>query len=197
MKSLQIALVSAVFALFASQASAEDPYFKAPVDFNGTGCPNGTTTVTGENSPMLTVMFNQYDAAKPRDKARSKMERTACNFAVPVRVPAGYQVSLLTADWMGYAEGQTELFRRYTMMGISGGSPLPPQMSHPNGNFNIRDAKLYSSTTFSPCGKDVQLRINSSVAAKGPNSYISADTLDLQNRPLGKLIFRLNWQRCQ
>ncbi|WP_417909164.1 DUF4360 domain-containing protein [Candidatus Electronema sp. PJ] len=192
MKALKITLASALLAFAATQAAAQQtPYFKAPMDFAGTGCPAGSMTVTGENSPTLTVMFDKYDAAKPLSKARSQMERTSCNFAVPVHVPAGFQVSTLTADWMGYAEGSVELFRRY----FFAGTPMPGKTSRPSGNFVERDEKLYGTVTNSPCGRDVQLRINSSVTAKSNPSYIALDTIDLQTKPM--VIFKLNWQACR
>jgi hypothetical protein len=192
MKALRITLASALLAFAATQATAQQsPYFKAPMEINGTGCSPSDITVTGENSATMTIMFSKYDAAKPLSKAVSQMERTSCNFAVPVHVPAGFQVSTLTADWMGYAEGSVELFRRY----FFAGTPMPGKISRPSGNFIERDEKLYGTVTNSPCGRDVQLRINSSVTAKSNPSYIALDTIDLQTKP--KVILKLNWQACR
>jgi hypothetical protein len=194
MKALRITLASALLAFAATQAVAADtPYFKAPMDINGTGCPVGSITATGANSPSLTVMFSKYDAAKGKQSA-SGMENTSCNFAVPIHVPAGWQVSVLTANWMGYAEGKTELFRRYTMVGGNLNSQIPIT-SNPTGNFSIMDQKLYSTVAYTPCGTDVQLRINSRVRAISNPSYIAADTLDLHTKPF--VIFKLNWRQCR
>lgn len=191
MKALRITLASALLAFAATQAiAAETPFFKAPMEVNGTGCSPADITVTGENSSTMTIMFSKYDAAKPLTKAVSKLERSSCNFAVPVHVPAGFQVSVLTADWMGYAEGSVELFRRY----FFAGTPLAGKTTKPTGNFVERDEKLYGTLTQSPCGRDVQLRINSSVTAKSNPSYIALDTIDLQTKPM--VIFKLNWQQC-
>jgi hypothetical protein len=171
-KVLSITLASALLTFTATQAvSADLVYFKAPVEVNGTGCPAGSVTAVGENTDTLTVMFSKYDAAKPLSKAASKLERSACNFAVPVHVPQGFQVSLMTIDWEGSAEGSTELGRSYFFAGQRG----PQKVTHPSGNFTERDGLLAQTLAYSPCGKDVQLRINSSVTAKGNPSYISVE----------------------
>lgn len=185
-----LSLVSAVLASVATQAAAADPvYFKAPINFAGTGCPAGSIAVTGENSPTLTIMFDKYDAAKPNSKARSGLERAACSFAVPVHVPGGWQVSVMTADWMGFSQGSTELSRRY----FFAGQPMPPKNTNPSGNFVERDDLIAGSVT-SNCGEDVTMRINSSVMAKSNNSYIALDSLDLVHR---KVIFHMTWKQCQ
>ncbi len=191
MKMVKAIFLIALLALFASQAAAADPvYFRAPLNFAGTGCPAGTIAVSGENTDTLTVMFDQYDAAKPKSNAASKMWRTSCNFAVPVHVPQGFQASIMTIDWMGYAEGQTELRRKY----FFAGSPFgPSKVDHPVGDYVLRDAQGHVSVVWSKCGTDVQLRLNSSIKAKSNPSYIAVDTVDLKN----KIIFQVQWQKCR
>ncbi|MCI5168140.1 MAG: DUF4360 domain-containing protein [Candidatus Electrothrix sp. GM3_4] len=177
--------------LFAGQTFAARPsvYFKAPMKFRGTGCPGlNSVTVSGENTDTMTIMFDQFDAAKPKDNAASGMMRTSCNFAVPVHVPDGFQVSNLTADWRGYAEGKTKLRREYFFAGQRG----PSKTSNPKGDFVLTDELMHA--TWSGCkGRDVPMRINSSVQAKSKDSYIAVDTVDLKN----KIVFRLKWKACQ
>ena len=120
MKKMIVSILAAVAGLAAagSEAAAQDtPYFKAPVEINGTGCGPSDLTVIGENSATMTIMFSKSDA-RP---SASGLGRFSCNFAIPVHVPSGYRVSLLTATWMGFAEGQTEFTRRY----FFAGKPVP------------------------------------------------------------------------
>ena len=183
-------LVFAGLALVATQAAASSPvYFKAPINFAGTGCPAGSVAVTGENTDTLSIMFDSYDAANPAKEASSKKRRASCNFAVPVHVPQGFQVSTMTSDWRGYAEGKTELRREYFFAGNIMG---PKKTSYPKDDFTERDNLMHA--TFSPCGAgDVTLRINSSVKAKKKNSYIAVDTVDLKN----KVVFHMQWRKCR
>jgi hypothetical protein len=187
MKALKIALVSAAAVFFASQASAKVT-FEAPMQFRGTGCGGGTYSFSGQGTDTLTVLFSKYDAAKPRDKAASKMERTACSFVVPVKVPPGFQVSTMTADWRGYSEGQTQLFREYFFAGQRGAQ----KTTSPRNNYTAHDDLMAAS--WSGCnGATVPMRINSSVRAVSNPSYIGVDSVDLQN----KVIFHLVWRQCQ
>ncbi|XCN71560.1 MAG: DUF4360 domain-containing protein [Candidatus Electrothrix aestuarii] len=192
MKKIQaftLAVLVASIALVASQALAgSSVYFKSPVKARGTGCPgNNSMSVSGENTDTLTVLFDQFDAARPKNNAASGMMRTACSFAIPVHVPAGWQVSTMTADWRGYAEGKTKLHREYFFAGQRG----PRADDSPKGDFSLRDNLMH--TTWSKCGAgNVIIRINSSVRAASSPSYIAVDTLDLKN----KIIFHLKSRKC-
>ena len=187
-KIIFTAVAVAACTFIAGQAFATPVYFKAPIKFRGTGCPGGSFSVSGEGTDTMTVLFEQYDAAKPKENAASGMMRTACSFVVPVSVPKGYQVSNLTADWRGYAEGRTKLHREYFFAGQRG----PSANSRPKGDYTLRDNLMHG--TWSKCGRgEVSMRINSSVRAESNPSYIAVDTLDL-NR---KIIFHLKWRKCR
>ena len=187
MKALQAALLFTAIALFASQAGAQVT-FNAPMQFAGTGCKPGEYSFSGDGTDTLTVLFSAYDAANPQDNAASGMRRTACSFVVPVKVPPGFQVSTMTSDWRGYAEGQTQLFREYFFAGQRG----PQARTSPKGNYTERDNLM--NATWSGCkGGTVPLRINSSVRAITKPSYIAVDTVDLHN----KVVFHLESRRCR
>ncbi len=186
-------IASVGIALVADSAFARPPvYFKSPIQARGTGCPEGSYTVSGQNTDTMTIMFGQYDAAKPTRNAASGMFRTACSFLLPVNVPSGYQISNLTADWRGYAEGKTHLHREYFIAGQKG----PSANSTPRGDYTLRDNLM--CPTWSECGRGVvPMRVNSSILAVSNPSYISVDTVDLKNKPKVVLTFRLNWRQCR
>jgi hypothetical protein len=189
--STMVATTVLGLALGSGAASANDPvYFKYPLSFAGTGCPAGSASVTGEGSDTLSILFDSYDAGK--DSTTGK-KRVACSFAVPIHVPQGVQVSVLTADWQGFVEGKGELRRKY----FFAGNPNRPwevnTYNKPAGyNFTETDGRLHGSLSFSECGEDKIIRINSSIRTKGANSYMAVDTLDLKN----KVIFHLQWKTC-
>lgn len=167
-------------------------YFKAPIGFAGTGCPAGTVSVNGANSDTMSILFDSYDTGS--DSASGQGRRASCSFAVPVHVPQGYQVSTMTADWEGFAQGRTQLKRKY----FFAGQPNVPWITN---NFNSRygtdyrkrDNLIHSSMTWSACGRDVNLRINSNIRSITRSSYMAVDTLDLQN----KVQFKVQWRRCR
>lgn len=193
MKILSTVIATTVlsFAIGSTASAATDPvYFKAPLNFAGTGCPAGSIAVTGEDTDTLSILFDAYDAGKDSETGK---RRAACNFAVPVHVPQGYQVSVMTADWQGFAEGKTELRRKYFFAGNPNRPWEVSKFNDPNGlNFLERDHRLHRSLSFSECGQDRMIRINSSIRAKRSNAYVAVDTLDLQN----KVKFHLQWKTC-
>lgn len=193
MKMLSPFVASLVLGLTVSATAnaADSVYFKSPINFAGTGCKADSVAVTGENSTTLSILFDAYDAGKT---SASGLRRTSCNFAVPVHVPQGYQVSVLKADWQGFAEGKTELRRKYFFAGHPNQPWSVSNFNDSNGiNYLKTDGRIHRSLSFSKCGKDKILRINSSIRAKGKNSYIAVDTADLSN----KVIFRVQWRRCK
>ncbi len=194
MKILPTMIASAILGLgLTSGANAVDNnsvYFKAPLDFAGTGCPAGSTAVAGENTDTLSILFGSYDAGK--DSVSGK-KRVACSFAVPVHVPEGMQVSVMKADWQGFVEGKGELRRKYFFAGQPNEPWEVSTFNKPAGySFTETDARLHGSLSFSECGEDKVIRINSSIRARGSNSYMAVDTLDLQN----KVVFKLQWRQC-
>ncbi|HPE59650.1 MAG: DUF4360 domain-containing protein [Thiothrix sp.] len=178
-------------ALNAPVSAADSVYFKSPVNFAGTGCPAGSIAVTGANTDTLSILFDQYDAG---NNAMTGLNRSACSFAVPVHVPQGMQVSVMTADWQGFAQGRTQLSRKYFFAGAPNQPWLRNDYNAPNGkDFLERDGLMHSSSTWAPCGQDIQLRINSNIRSIGGGSYMAVDTVDLKN----KVVFQLQWRGCR
>ena len=192
---LSIVLGTATTLVFNYTCAAEEqPYFKAPVEFRGTGCPGfNSVSVSGENTDTMTILFDQFDAAKPKDNAASGMMRTSCNFAVPVHIPAGFQVSTLTADWRGYAERETELHREYFIAAQTESQLTKTTTFNEIDGINYTELDSLEPGHYTACqtqARDVILRINSRVLAEGSDSYIVVDTIDKA------LVFELNWQAC-
>jgi len=116
MKLLTTMTAAAVLALTMVSAVQARPavYFKNPVNWAGTGCNAGSISVSGANTATLSVLFDKYDAGRD---ALSGLRRSACSFSVPIKVPRGFQISHLTADWEGYVEGRGQLSRKYFLAG--------------------------------------------------------------------------------
>ncbi|MCB1619147.1 MAG: DUF4360 domain-containing protein [Thiothrix sp.] len=192
MKTFATAIAAAVLGFGLNTAAhADSVYFKNPINFAGTGCPANSIAVSGANSATLSILFDQYDAG---NNSITGLNRSACSFAVPVHVPQGMQVSIMTADWQGFAQGRTQLSRKYFFAGAPAQPWLRNNYNSGGGrDFLERDNLIHSTTTWAPCGRDVQLRINSNIRTLGGNSYMAVDTVDLQNR----VVFRVQWRNCR
>lgn len=183
----------AVLVLSGNSNAAPTPVvFKSPIGFAGTGCPAGSISFAGENTDTLSVLFDAYDTGNQSASGQSR--RASCSFAVPIQVPQGYQVSTLTADWQGFAQGSTQLKRKYFFAGQPNQPWLTDSFNSGSGkDYLKRDTLLHSTTTWSACGSSVNLRINSNILANTPNSYMAVDTVDLKN----KVEFQLQWRQCR
>jgi len=190
MKTLNTLFMSAVLAVAATTQVQAAPnnnevYFKAPA-IAGSGCPaHSTDYAITPDGQTLTVLFSDYYTEGRRPKS--------CNIAVPVHVPNGYQVSLMTADYRGFVQGRAELSRSYFFAGQRGPSKRSRLSSGHGKDYLERDKLITASNSYAKCGSDVNLRINSRVRGFSRNSFVTVDSLDLQNG----MVFHLQYRRCR
>ncbi len=188
MKTLTTLVAGTLLALTVAQGGMAAPsnnivHFKAPA-IAGSGCPGGTTdyAITPDGT-TLSILFDNY-VAEPGNKS--------CNIAIPVHVPNGFQVSTLKADFRGFVEGRAELRRSYFFAGQRGPSKRTALSSRSGRDYLERDNLLLISNSWSRCGKDVNMRINSRIRTKNNRSFISVDSLDLATG----MIFKVQYRRC-
>ena len=187
MKTLSTIIAAATLALATSTATAapsnNSVYFQDPA-IAGSGCPGGTTdyAITPDGQ-TLTILFDSY-VADPGN--------LSCNIAIPVHVPNGFQVSLMTADYRGFVEGSAELRRSYFFAGQVGPSQSTLLSGGSGRDYTERDNLVTTSNSFARCGEDVNLRVQSRIMTKNNSSSISVDSLDLNNG----MVFQVQYQRC-
>lgn len=188
MNRLTTLVAGTLLALTAVQSNAapnkNSVFFKAPA-IAGSGCPAGSTdfAITPEGD-TLSVLFDSY-SAEPGNKS--------CNIAIPVHVPNGLQVSTMTADFRGFVEGKAELRRSYFFAGQRT-QPLKDKLHSKEGDdYLVRDNLMTMTESWSKCGQDVNMRINSRIRTKSGNSSISVDSLDVSNG----MVFHLEYRECR
>lgn len=188
MRALRTLIVAVALATVATTAAHAAPdqnsvFFKDPA-IAGSGCKAGTVdyAITPDGQ-TLSILFDSY-SANPGNKT--------CNIAVPVHVPNGYQVSLMTADYRGFVKGSAELRRSYFFGGGTGPSLRTPLGSSEGKEYTQRDSLITSSNSYAKCGEDVNLRVNSRIMTNTSRSSISVDSLDLQNG----IVFKLQYRPC-
>lgn len=190
MKTLRTLIAAATLATVAATSAHAAPdqngvFFKDPA-IAGSGCEAGTVdyAITPDGQ-TLSILFESFAASGSSNKT--------CNIAVPVHVPNGYQVSLMTADYRGLVKGSASLNRSYFFAGATGPSLVTPLMGSGSGKeYTQRDSLITSSNSYAKCGEDVNLRVNSRIMSKSNNSSISVDSLDLQNG----IVFKLQYRPC-
>ncbi len=173
-------------------AAEDSVHFNAAINFAGTGCSADSVTADEPIGTTLSILFGKYDAANPPGDAVSGVRLSSCSFAVPVHIPAGWQVSLLTADWRGGTIGEAELQREYFFAGQTDGIKIVSLFN--DDDYTERDS--LNPSTYTACqsvDQDVVLRVNSTALAISSDSYIGVESVDMDN----KVVFKLNSQTCR
>lgn len=177
------------FSLFADDISIGEP------TYGGSGCPRGSADVIlGPGGNSLDILFRQYIVSS------IDQPRKSCNLAIPLHVPQGLSVALFKVNYRGFNSLPPGSFSRFRVEYFFAGSQGPTYTRAFYGplyhDFLLTDTLPISSVVWSPCGKDVILRSNSSlmVTASGPNNDALAgiDREDIK----GGLIYHLQWKFC-
>jgi hypothetical protein len=162
---------------------------------NGSGCPDGSATATvSPDGQEISISFSKFIA----DATKTIESRKNCNLAIPVKVPAGFQVSLYTADFRGYVAPATtgKLNVEYFFAGQQG----PKYVKELTGEIEYTETQELLGSSFSKCGDSVNMRVNASMVAKG-KGIASVDTLDVAHKGTvasipPHLIYHLKYKTC-
>jgi type 1 fimbria pilin len=191
------ALMTTFSPAFADDPKASDSKvtIEGTVGTGGSGCPEGSASATvSPDGQEISILFDKFiaDATKPKESRKS------CNLAIPVKVPAGLQVSLYTADYRGYVSPDTtgKLNVEYFFAGQKG----PKYAKTLKGETDYNETQELLASSFSACGDSVNMRINASMAATG-KGIASVDSLDLAHQKTvasipAHLIYHLKYQTC-
>jgi len=83
-------------------ASYADDIALGEPGYGGTGCPDGSASVTlSPDEKSLSIIFDEY-YVEAGGSTNKSFERKSCNIAIPVHVPQGLSVSILKIDYRGY-----------------------------------------------------------------------------------------------
>jgi hypothetical protein len=196
-KLANILFITATLMTAVSPAFAQEPpkvTIQGNIATGGSGCPEGSASATvSPDGQELSILFDKFvaDATKPAESRKS------CNLAIPIKVPAGYQVSLYTVDYRGYIAPDTtgKLRVEYFFAGQKG----PVYSKTLTGETDYTETQELLASSFSACGDSVNMRVNASMVAKG-KGIATVDSLDLAHQTVVSipkhLIYHLKYQVC-
>jgi hypothetical protein len=189
-------LVLAVLVTFFQVAKAGDIRLGVP-GYGGSGCPAGTASITlSPDQKTLSFIFDRYVAEAGASYGRT-LDRKACNISVPVHIPQGFSVSLLQVDYRGFVSargGESEFNVEYFFAG-SRGPKFTKTFNNEEREYLLSNDLRMRGLSWSRCGEDVNVRVNSSVKARsfaGDDTIISVDSADIR----AGIIYHLQWRRC-
>jgi len=167
--------------------------------YGGTGCPDGTVSVTlSPDSKSLSMLFDQYQVAVGGDTGKS-FDRKSCNIAIPVHVPQGQSVSILKIDFRGFnhlPQSATSQFNvEYFFAGTRGPAFQRQFRGSLDEDYLINNELTAEAIVWSGCGADVNLRTNSSMRVKTVSNREAMASIDSQDVNAG-IIYHLQWRTC-
>lgn len=205
MRSRFIAAALAILA-WSSSALADDR-FGAPSYFTirsishaGSGCPAGT--VAENISPDLqafTLLFDSY-VAEFGPGVPFTAKRKNCQLLFDFDYPAGWQFALLTLDTRGYASLESGVRAvqqtRFYFQGQTQTGSLTTNLVGPiDQDYQVRDVLPATQLTFSPCGAQRALNVNTSVQLSGASNRSGLITVDSIDGYVTHY-YAIQWRRC-
>ena len=210
-KLCPLALLSLTLVL-GMQASADPQITFGKLTYNGTGCPEGSSSVTySPDSKAISVLFDRFTTTvgAGRGPRAPSTGQSRCTLQIPVQVPAGYQVSVAHADFRGFvhiapSNALAHVQAQFTMQNILRGRMVffPPIYSldfrgTTDQDFLLSKTPASSWVEWSQCGGTSNLLAWISVSAQNSTTQadgamINLDSVDL----LAPAVFKMEFKPC-
>lgn len=180
-------------------ASAQSGLSLGTPSYGGTGCPAGTASVVlSRDKKSLSLRFDRYEVEAGGGSGRT-FDRKSCNLAIPLRVPSGLSIAIVSAEYRGVNRlpaGAKAQFRAEYFFAGGRGPVLSRAFDGPlQGRFAFGDKVTARSTVWSACGADVILRTNTSLRVSTTGRRIASSSVRSQQIKTA-IVYRLHWRKC-
>ncbi|KAF2662025.1 hypothetical protein K491DRAFT_700703 [Lophiostoma macrostomum CBS 122681] len=171
------------------------------VTYGGTGCPQGTVSSQfSSDRTTVTLIFDSYIASIGPGIAVTE-QRKNCQLNVDITYPGGFQYSVLSADYRGYASLEKgvsgTLKSTYYFSGSTDQTSTQYDFVGPlTGDYLKHDQADSTSVVWSPCGTEGMLNVNSQIrltsSATAATGLLTTDSTDLK---FTQVVY-VQWQKC-
>lgn len=199
-KMIRKLLVSSLITLSGHALAQQDISLGVP-GYGGNGCPAGTASVTlSPDSKSLSIIFDQFLTEAGLNLGRT-LDRKSCNIAIPVHIPQGYSVSIIAVDYRGFVSlpsrnATAKLQAEYFFAGMRGPTYIKDFRGVQDTDYIFSNQLGLQAAVWSPCGVDVNIRVNASMTLRNTSSLDAIATVDSADVNAG-LVYHLQWQRCR
>ncbi len=200
MTSFAKTIATAALLTFTFAASAQDSIQLGFPAYGGNGCPNGSASATlSPDGRSLSVIFDQFVTEAGPASGRT-LDRKSCNIAVPVHVPNGFSVSILAVDYRGFvalpAGATARLQAEYFFAGAQGPRFAQDFRGRVDQDYTFNNTLGVQAMVWSPCGADVNLRVNASMMVRNTTRQDALATVDSADFNAG-IIYQVQMKRCR
>ena len=195
----------ALFAL-ASTAKADVPDVVqvSGLNYHGPGCPSGTArAVISPDRQSFTVIFDRFTAGSTSGSASGRAT-SSCSLIADLSYPDGWQLTIATVDFRGFAAVDTEAWAkvtaRFRFRGAGFQRPAQLTIIGPWVSDFLLHEERGSGREWSPChrssSRDLFVDASLQTHAQGSRyAYLSMDSIDGQARSL-RHTYYVQWRRC-
>jgi hypothetical protein len=197
--ALAAGLLTVAILVTSMPASAQSGLTLGKPGYGGSGCPGGTASVAlAPDGKSLSLRFTRYRVAAGGGSGRS-FDRKNCSLAIPVNVPSGKSVSIISADYRGtnnLPAGASLRFSVETFFAGGRGPQTKRSFSGPKqGSFSFGEQLTARSAVWSGCGTDIILRNNSSLLVNSAGGKVASASISTQDISTA-IVYRLQWRAC-
>eukprot|EP01083_Nonionella_stella_P154858 499495_1 len=201
---IYILLATAKTTRMVRAADPDDIFVLGEPTFYGTGCPEGTVSVTtSTDGDSVSVLFSAYYAETSYEKKR---DRKGCSLAVPVDVKQGWSIGIFKVDYRGYAfvpdddRSKARFSAEYFFAG-NRGPRVSKTFKEDEPNFYEEDFLGVQAMSWSQCGASTIFRINTSISAQkddieDDDVEIGVDSVDTTVYEAWRYHFQKDSARC-
>jgi Domain of unknown function (DUF4360) len=167
--------------------------------YGGNGCPSGSASATlSPDGKSLSVIFDQF-ITEAGPASGKTLDRKSCNIAVPVHVPNGFSVSILAVDYRGFVAlpmgASARLQAEYFFAGQRGPIFAQDFRGRVDQDYTFNNTLGVQAMVWSPCGTDVNLRVNASMMVRNTTRQDAMATVDSADFNAG-IIYQVQMRRC-
>lgn len=201
MKKSVLLLAAAISTVvMSSQVFAQDGVRLGTPGYAGTGCPAGSASaVLSPDAKELSILFSNF-VAEAGGITGKQIDRKNCSIAVPVFVPQGFSVSVLSIDYRGFnalpAGGSSTMQAEYFFAGQRGPIFRKSFVGPVNDDYTFTNNLIASALVWSACGAQVTLRANTSASVitnrSMEDAMVTVDSADVS----ATMLYHLQWRRC-
>ena len=167
--------------------------------YGGNGCPAGSASASiSPDGTALSILFDSFNVEAGGPNAA--VARKSCNISIPVKVPNGFSVSLIDADYRGFVDAPKGSSARLDTEYFFAGSQGPRYSTTFTGPFSNSYTKSHrlaaTSEIWSACGASVNLRVNSGMmvrAGRGSEALASVDSADFKSG----VVYHVQYRACR
>lgn len=180
-------------------AFADDISLGEPA-YGGNGCPAGSASATiSPDGKALSVIFDSF-LTEAGPSSGKTMDRKSCNIAVPVHIPNGFSISIIAVDYRGFISlprnASARLQAEYFFAGMIGPKFVQDFRGRTDEDYTFTNTLGVQAMIWSPCGADVNLRVNASMLLRNTSREDALATVDSTDLNAG-IIYQVQMKRCR